>query len=174
MPQVQKSGDGRGRGVDRINRFWAVRVKTGFESTPLPRPSLDSCTWGPVYSYSQTDFMARYFRMSGRSVFYPMGFDDNGLPTERLIVSPAGRAARSSSKPAGGQRRGGSRLPEVVAADWSVSRLAPHLPDDRRSLRAAPPSCSLPGHCTKRGWCTGRRRLYLVPRNAGRRSLRRS
>lgn len=40
---------------------------------------------GHVYSYSHVDFMARYFRMNGRNVFYPMGFDDNGLPTERLV-----------------------------------------------------------------------------------------
>ncbi len=40
---------------------------------------------GHVYSYSQTDFMARFWRMNGYSVFYPMGYDDNGLPTERLV-----------------------------------------------------------------------------------------
>jgi valyl-tRNA synthetase len=40
---------------------------------------------GHVYSYSQTDFMARFWRMNGHSVFYPMGYDDNGLPTERLV-----------------------------------------------------------------------------------------
>ncbi len=40
---------------------------------------------GHVYSYSQTDFMARFFRMNGCNVFYPMGYDDNGLPTERLV-----------------------------------------------------------------------------------------
>ncbi len=40
---------------------------------------------GHVYSYSHTDFMARFMRMNGRNVFYPMGFDDNGLPTERLV-----------------------------------------------------------------------------------------
>ena len=40
---------------------------------------------GHVYSYSQTDFIARFWRMNGCNVFYPMGFDDNGLPTERLV-----------------------------------------------------------------------------------------
>ncbi len=40
---------------------------------------------GHVYSYSHADFMARFFRMRGYNVFYPMGFDDNGLPTERLV-----------------------------------------------------------------------------------------
>lgn len=40
---------------------------------------------GHVFSYSQADFVARYQRMIGKDVFYPMGFDDNGLPTERLV-----------------------------------------------------------------------------------------
>ena len=40
---------------------------------------------GHVYSYSHADFMARFFRMRGYNVYYPMGFDDNGLPTERLV-----------------------------------------------------------------------------------------
>jgi valyl-tRNA synthetase len=40
---------------------------------------------GHVYSYTQADILARYFRMSGRNVLYPIGWDDNGLPTERLV-----------------------------------------------------------------------------------------
>ncbi len=40
---------------------------------------------GHVFSYSQADFVARFQRMSGKDVVYPMGFDDNGLPTERLV-----------------------------------------------------------------------------------------
>ncbi len=40
---------------------------------------------GHVFSYTQADFIARYKRMKGFDVFYPMGFDDNGLPTERLV-----------------------------------------------------------------------------------------
>ena len=40
---------------------------------------------GHVFSYTQADFVARYQRMAGKNVFYPMGFDDNGLPTERLV-----------------------------------------------------------------------------------------
>lgn len=40
---------------------------------------------GHVYSYTQADIIARYMRMSGRNVLYPIGWDDNGLPTERLV-----------------------------------------------------------------------------------------
>jgi len=48
---------------------------------------------GHVYSYSHTDFIARFKRMSGYNVFYPMGFDDNGLPTERLVEKRQGITA---------------------------------------------------------------------------------
>ena len=40
---------------------------------------------GHVYSYTQTDLLARFHRMAGKNVYYPIGFDDNGLPTERLV-----------------------------------------------------------------------------------------
>jgi valyl-tRNA synthetase len=40
---------------------------------------------GHLYSYSHPDFIARFWRMNGYNVFYPMGFDDNGLPTGRLV-----------------------------------------------------------------------------------------
>ena len=40
---------------------------------------------GHAFSYTQCDFIARFWRMYGKNVFYPIGFDDNGLPTERLI-----------------------------------------------------------------------------------------
>ena len=36
---------------------------------------------GHIFSYSQAEFVARYQRMKGFNVFYPFGFDDNGLPT---------------------------------------------------------------------------------------------
>ena len=40
---------------------------------------------GHVFSYTQTDIIARFQRMRGKKVFYPMGWDDNGLPTERRV-----------------------------------------------------------------------------------------
>jgi valyl-tRNA synthetase len=45
---------------------------------------------GHIYSYSHTDFIARFKRMQGYQIFYPMGFDDNGLPTERLVEKKLG------------------------------------------------------------------------------------
>ena len=49
---------------------------------------------GHTYSYSQIDFLARFWRMNGYRVFFPMGFDDNGLPTERLVERTLGITAR--------------------------------------------------------------------------------
>ncbi len=40
---------------------------------------------GHIFSYSQAEFIARFKRMTGHNVFYPFGFDDNGLPTELLV-----------------------------------------------------------------------------------------
>ena len=48
---------------------------------------------GHVYSYSHTDFMARFWRMNGYNVYYPMGYDDNGLPTEKLVEKRLGITA---------------------------------------------------------------------------------
>lgn len=52
--------------------------------TPPPTVS-GSLHIGHIFSYTQTDIIARFKRMSGFSVFYPFGFDDNGLPTERFV-----------------------------------------------------------------------------------------
>ncbi len=59
---------------------------------------------GHVYSYSHTDIMARFFRMKGMNVFYPMGYDDNGLPTERLVEKRLKIRAAEVGRPAFIQR----------------------------------------------------------------------
>ena len=45
---------------------------------------------GHVFSYTQAEMIARFKRMQGFDVFYPFGFDDNGLPTERLVEKDEG------------------------------------------------------------------------------------
>src|SRR5271156_1329514 len=62
----------------------ALRAENYVIDTPPPTVS-GLLHMGHVYSYTQTDVIARFQRMLGRNVFYPMGFDDNGLPTERLV-----------------------------------------------------------------------------------------
>ena len=48
---------------------------------------------GHIFSYSQAEMMARYKRLRGFNVFYPFGFDDNGLPSERLVEKEQGKKA---------------------------------------------------------------------------------
>ena len=54
---------------------------------------------GHVYSYSHVDLVARFWRMKGYNVFYPMGYDDNGLPTERLVEKKLGISAIQVGRP---------------------------------------------------------------------------
>ncbi len=68
-----------------IYRFEPDREGPRFAiDTPPPTVS-GSLHVGHVFSYTQTDALARFQRMRGRNVFYPMGWDDNGLPTERRV-----------------------------------------------------------------------------------------
>lgn len=61
-----------------------TRDKVYSIDTPPPTAS-GSLHVGHMFSYTQTDVLARYQRMTGKNVFYPMGWDDNGLPTERRV-----------------------------------------------------------------------------------------
>jgi len=60
------------------------REDTFVVDTPPPTVS-GQLHMGHIFSYTQADFVVRFQRMRGKNIFYPMGFDDNGLPTERLV-----------------------------------------------------------------------------------------
>ncbi len=79
------------------NRIYAWEPNEPRENTfviDTPPPTVSGLLhMGHIFSYTQADFVARYQRMTGKTVFYPMGFDDNGLPTERLVESIKGKKA---------------------------------------------------------------------------------
>ena len=68
--------------------------------TPPPYVSASHLHVGHAMSYTQAEFVVRYQRMCGRRVFYPMGFDDNGLPTERHVETVLGIDKRSTTRAA--------------------------------------------------------------------------
>ncbi len=77
-----------------LEQFWTehdiYRYENGREkkvfSIDTPPPTVSGKLHiGHVFSYTQAEMIARFRRMQGYDVFYPFGFDDNGLPTERLV-----------------------------------------------------------------------------------------
>ncbi|MBN1877585.1 MAG: valine--tRNA ligase [Anaerolineae bacterium] len=98
----------------RLEMFWQEQGIYHFdledESHPVysidtPPPTVSGhLHLGHVYSYSHTDFVARFWRMNGYNVFYPMGYDDNGLPTERLVEAWEGIRATDVGREAFIQR----------------------------------------------------------------------
>src|SRR5215468_11742497 len=92
----------------RIARLWddqklytfnaASRKPVYSVDTPPPYVSAAHLHVGHAMSYAQAEFIVRYQRMRGRNVFYPMGFDDNGLPTERFVEKKYGVNKRKTTR----------------------------------------------------------------------------
>jgi valyl-tRNA synthetase len=86
-------------GLEGLEATWSARwqadgtyafdrsaPREGVYSIDTPPPTVSGeLHIGHVFSYTHTDAVARFHRMRGKAVFYPMGWDDNGLPTERRV-----------------------------------------------------------------------------------------
>lgn len=71
---------------DGTYRFDRTKTRDQVYAIDTPPPTVSgSLHVGHVFSYTHTDIIARFKRMRGKEVFYPMGWDDNGLPTERRV-----------------------------------------------------------------------------------------
>jgi len=87
----------------RIQKFWEENEIYKFDensdkeiySIDTPPPTVSGKQHiGHIFSYTQAEMIARFQRTQGKNVFYPFGFDDNGLPTERLVERELGIIAR--------------------------------------------------------------------------------
>ncbi len=90
----------------RIQKFWKDHnifkfhpQKKPIFSVDTPPPTISGMIHvGHTYSYSQAEFVVNFWRMNGYNVFYPMGFDDNGLPSEQLAEKNRGIKAEDMDR----------------------------------------------------------------------------
>ncbi|MCU1584027.1 MAG: valS [Microbacteriaceae bacterium] len=111
----------------RFDRATATRDNVFSIDTPPPTAS-GSLHIGHVFSYTHMDLIARYQRMRGRHIFYPMGWDDNGLPTERRVQNYYGVRCDPSLP------YDPDFTPPLEGGDNASSKAADQLPVSRRNF----------------------------------------
>ena len=104
-------------------------AKDSIYSIDTPPPTVSgSLHVGHVFSYTHTDLIARYQRMIGKEVYYPMGWDDNGLPTERRVQNFYGVRCDPTLPYQEGF------VPPFEGGDGKSSKAADQIPISRRNF----------------------------------------
>ena len=115
------------QGTYRFDRESATRENIFSIDSPPPTAS-GSLHIGHVFSYTHMDLIARYQRMRGKTLFYPMGWDDNGLPTERRVQNYYGVRCDPSLP------YDPSFTPPQTGGEGASTKAADQLPISRRNF----------------------------------------
>jgi valyl-tRNA synthetase len=114
-------------GTYRFDREAATRESMFSVDTPPPTAS-GSLHIGHVFSYTHMDLVTRFQRMRGKSIFYPMGWDDNGLPTERRVQNYYGVRCDPTLP------YDANFVPPLQGGEGSSGKAADQLPVSRRNF----------------------------------------